>query len=76
MKLETQECSWADVRDEVYKANEALAKMIDDFNPSKDYGFIRAKYPYGTSILKDGKIHLPTDENTVVSIDHKLYQIL
>lgn len=72
MKLAIQECTWDEVRSEIYNANPALAKMIDEFNPGKEYGFIRAQYPYGTSILSGGKIHLPTDDGGVVSLDHEL----
>jgi hypothetical protein len=72
MQLSVEECKWADIREDVCRANPALGKVLDDFSPGEKHGFIKAKYPYGVEILNKGKIQLPTNLGTVVSLDDPL----
>lgn len=68
MDPEIIECTWNEVRDQVKSANESLAQMIDDFNPSNEYTFYLAKYPFGSNILENGQMMLPVNEEILIPL--------
>lgn len=68
--LAIEELRWQDVRTAVYDANSELAAMIDHFDPSDDFTFIKASYPYGAKILNDGVIFLPKSDGSTIALNH------
>ncbi len=55
------ELSWRDVRTEVAKKNPEFAQIADQFNPQGDFKVYKARYPFGSRIIKHGVFHLPID---------------
>jgi len=55
-----EELTWDKAREFVLKSDPDLAAIIDDVNPSAKYTFFKARYSYGTKILNQGVLHLPT----------------
>ena len=53
---------WSQVRQRV---NPKLAKIIDEFHPSKQHSFVKIRYPYGVDIKRKGKFLLPTENYTL-----------
>ncbi|MDO8954557.1 MAG: hypothetical protein Q7V63_06890 [Gammaproteobacteria bacterium] len=70
-----EELSWQDVRLQVKEVNPTLAKIIDDISPSKEYGFYKVKYPFGSEILKRAMLHLPFNDTLLPITDPRLSHI-
>jgi hypothetical protein len=64
-KASFEELTWTEVREEFYRKNPELGKIIDDLSPSKEYTLFKAKYPYGSEILKAGELNLPINRGLV-----------
>ncbi len=56
----TKEVGWGEVRNGVKKVNSELCQIIDKLNPSKKLKLIKASYPFGNLIIKDGVLQLPS----------------
>jgi hypothetical protein len=67
-KATMQKCLWKDVRTEVTQKNPELAKIIDDLNPGAKYPLFEVTYPFGTEILKNGILQLPTAKGDTAPI--------
>ena len=52
--------TWQQVRERVQQANPTLCALIDEVNPSDDYAFYVAYYPYGALIGDDKTTYIPT----------------
>lgn len=65
-----EEVSWKEARPTFMKVKPDLAKLIDERKPNKQFTLLRARYPYGATILQDGLLHLPNKKNEVVPISH------
>ncbi len=65
-----EEVSWAEARPAFLKVKPALAELIDERKPNKQYPLIRVRYPYGAIILQNGILHLPNKHGEVVPITH------
>lgn len=64
---------WASIRRSVQVVNADLAKYIDDFDPSKEFHFIKVSYRFGQSILKNGRLQLPVSkEDTAFLNDNRI----
>lgn len=61
--------SWKNVREEVWLVNQKLVEIIDQIDPSEDYVMYKATYPYGEEILKKGKLYLPNNAPSMVSLE-------
>lgn len=73
--------TWKEVRHEVHKLNPSFAQLVDELNPSDDYFFVKATYPYGAPVLKQAVLMLPNDNGEIVpitdsSIDPKIRAVL
>lgn len=51
--------SWAEVRIRVKKVNPDLFEAVEKVSPSSEYKVILARYAFGDSVLKDGRLQLP-----------------
>lgn len=69
LKLNAEILTWKEARDIVFKVNPELALAIDELSPSDEYKLIRARYPFGRDILKNGDLQLPSDKGNI-SIKH------
>jgi hypothetical protein len=56
-----EEVSWQNVRKQVAEKNGVLSHIIDELSPGKEYSLYKAKYPFGSEILKNGELQLPFD---------------
>ncbi len=65
-----EKLTWKQARDDVVKANPQLANEIDKIDPGNDFLLIKARYPFGATILDKGVLHLPTDNQQLLSIDN------
>lgn len=68
-KPNLERTQWITVRDEVSSVNPMLAKIIDEIDPPASYALIKCCYPYGTEILKKGKLYLPNERQEMVPIE-------
>ncbi len=59
---EITKVSWAEVRDSVLALNPSLATIIDELSPSKELYFYRARYPFGSEIVKKGIVRFPVGD--------------
>lgn len=64
------EYTWAEVRDQVAKADPELAVIIDEWNPSKAYTFYELAYSFGSHILdiNNGGFQVPLDDYRTVPL--------
>lgn len=60
---------WSDVREAVHTVNPALAEIMDSIKHVDELKLYRAKYAFGTDILRDSKFYVPYN-GTVSPIDH------
>src|ERR1700737_2714049 len=61
-----QELQWKDVREEVAKKNNELAKIIDELNPGPEYTVFKARYHFGSEILKNGDLYIPDNKGDLI----------
>lgn len=59
-KVALEKLTWKALRKRVQKVNPRLAQLIDKLDPDDSYTLFLAKYPYGSNILVDGRLYLPT----------------
>ncbi len=65
-----QEYTWSQVHDRVAKADPEFTKVVDDWDPGKEYTFIELSYPFGSHILdvNKGGFQLPKENGRTVSL--------
>ena len=76
-----QELTWPQAGSVVHAKNPELAAAIDQVSPDQGHTFFKLICPYGTEILKEGKLHLPNAEGEMVpwndsSIDNHIKESL
>lgn len=64
-----QELTWDVVRNDIKKVNPTLYEIIESLSPNNKLTLIKARYPYGASIINVGKLHLPHKSGQSISID-------
>lgn len=75
--INVEELIWDEVRSDVKKANPILADLIDKFDPSNQYTFLKVRYLFGDRILNQGLTHLPLKSGGTVPLIHsKVPEIL
>lgn len=62
--------SWQSARGLVEPVNPSLVTLIDSFGPDDTYQFIKVKYRFGQSILKNGRLHLPLSSYDTGTLDN------
>lgn len=67
--LNLEEVFWEDVRDDVRSSNPELAEICDEINPGKKHPLIKIHYPWGSNIINQGTLFLPTKDNRLLAID-------
>ncbi len=70
-RYNVEELSWSSIREDVVNTNSALAKIIDQINPTKELSFLKISYPYGSEIFKNGSFYLPNSSGQLVPIEHQ-----
>ncbi len=63
-----EKVKWREIKKEVRQAKPEFADVIDEFNPPNDLPLYKARYPFGSTIIKAGKFHLPF-QNHLLPID-------
>ncbi|OGT05808.1 MAG: hypothetical protein A2103_04935 [Gammaproteobacteria bacterium GWF2_41_13] len=61
--------NWSQARSYLHGLNDELANIIDELNPSKRYTIYKARYPYGSEILKNFIFQFPSHDGQFISID-------
>ncbi len=79
--LDIEVLTWQQVRDEVAAVNTTFAKIIDELDPDDSHILYKVKYPYGSQILQNGELYLPSHSNELLpfkspSIDRKIFEDL
>ncbi|HVV69637.1 MAG TPA: hypothetical protein VG895_00550 [Patescibacteria group bacterium] len=64
-----QELLWKDVRKDVAQKNSILAKIIDELNPSSEYTLFKARYHFGSEILKNGHLYIPDNKGSLIHLN-------
>lgn len=62
--------NWQQAREFVEPVNPELVTLIDEFSPDNSYQFIKIKYRFGQSILKNGRLHLPISLHETGMLSH------
>ena len=65
-----EEISWTEARKSFAKGCQKLLKIIDGISPSEKLTLVRVRYPYGSTIIQNDTLHLPTASNNTVPITH------
>lgn len=65
-----EKLTWKQARNDVIKANPQLAQEIDQLDPGDEYLLIKARYPFGATILDKGILYLPGKDQQLLSIDN------
>lgn len=68
-KVLLEELCWQDVRARVQAVNPIFAELVDAVNPDSNHTVFLAKYPYGSQILRSGKLFLPANGPELIGID-------
>lgn len=63
-----REQTWDDVRHDVAKTNSLLASIIDEIDPNQQYKLYRVRYPYGSYLVRKGKLQLPDNYGSTVAL--------
>lgn len=69
IRLNLEEVKWSDISDDVYKINPELAQKCDYVNMHNKCPIFKVNYPYGSTIIKDGELYIPTLNGQMVSIN-------
>lgn len=62
------ETTWKQVRNEAKEVCPKFSDIIDAINPDDDLNFIKVRYPFGSKIIQDGVVNLPTETGGVMPI--------
>lgn len=65
--------SWSEARSSVAERNPYLVEVIDKIDPGADYPLLQATYPFGTYILRKGRIHLPDGKFSTNTVDNHVF---
>lgn len=57
--------SWEKVRNDIKRLDPKLAGIIDEINPDDSHFFYPVDYTYGSEIVKDGFLQLPTQKGLI-----------
>lgn len=69
----TEELKWEQVKKEVKNISSEFSNIIDNISPGNELSFIKVKYPFGSQIVNNGLLNLPTDQGKLRNItDTKL----
>lgn len=63
-----QELTWQEARPLAAKGCQKLLSILDEIDPADDLTFIKVKYPFGATIIKDDVLHLPIDYKNTAQI--------
>jgi len=63
------EIPWHMVQEKIININPELSKIINQLNIGKEFTLFEAEYPFGTTILKQGRLHIPNEQGNIVPID-------
>jgi hypothetical protein len=64
-----EQITWKEAREVIQPLRPELVSIIDALNPGKNFPLYRARYPYGSEILKGVVFSLPNASHQVVPID-------
>lgn len=70
--LNIEEVSWSQVRKQVQKVNPELFEHIEALSPGPHLNFLKARYPYGATILDNGDLFLPKKSGESIRLSSKI----
>jgi hypothetical protein len=74
--LELKAYTWVQIRIILSALHPQLVEIIDELSLSDDYLFFVAEYPFGTDIIKNGKVYFATEGDTIAINDPRLPKIV
>lgn len=63
-----EQLTWTEARDSVKAVNPDLTKIIDNISPDNSFPLFRASYAYGSKIINQGVLQLPSKSGSPISI--------
>ena len=66
--LVIEELNWSQARQRAIKSCKNLLNIIDQIDPPPNLKLIKVRYPFGSTIVKDDVLYLPTDDSYSVPI--------
>ncbi len=67
--IQHKACTWDAVREQVYTINPQFCAIVDALSPGSEFTLYKMAYPYGSKILKNGDLCLPT-QGRMLSLRH------
>jgi hypothetical protein len=67
-KASLEVLNWEQASKDVAKINPEFANIINSISPDKTYKLYKCRYAYGTEIIKEGVLQLPTDKGETLPI--------
>jgi hypothetical protein len=64
-----EELTWEQARLDLIKVNPEIVKILDDIGPDKSHTLFKARYPYGSEILRRAEFYVPNDKGEFVTIE-------
>lgn len=65
--LNVEELTWKEARERVLRVNPMITKIIDNIDPPKSHVLVKAVYPFGSEILKNTVLQLPSAQGELIS---------
>lgn len=63
-----KEVKWKDIREAVARVNPGFAAVIDGVKLNDKCRLYKAKYPFGSTIIKEGVFYCPTNDGLIVPL--------
>lgn len=63
-----EELTWGDIRNVIQQTNPELFRIIEMLSPDNSLTLIKARYPYGATIINKGTLCLPHQSGVTISI--------
>lgn len=68
-KAKLEKIQWNEIKHEVEQVNPKLVETIDEADPKGRLSVYVATYPYGSYIIKEGKLFIPNDKGKLVPLN-------
>lgn len=68
MKSTIEKRNWSQVRHHFEELNPDFVKIVDELDPPDDFCLYEVTYPYGSMVVKSGRLHVPNDNGDLVPL--------
>lgn len=63
-----EEVYWKDIRSRVLELNPSFAAVIDQLDPDSKMPLYIARYPFGSTIVREGIVHIPIENKKTIAV--------